>query len=155
MVEKSEKSEKIRKVKKRIKIKNEFKSILIDFNITNGHCDATMERFTNSFVFSNFGLALQCWNAKPYAGNLLYVGSDGLSVLFQWVPEHKRKLFITASGTSRLQAVVDVIKKEIPAFNAESKLETPPIKRGLEFNPYVQMAAGQIVEYDFEEAGSS
>ena len=44
-----------------------------------------------------------------------------------------------------------MIKREIPFLNAESKLETPPIKRGLEFNPYVQMAAGQIVEYDFQE----
>ena len=34
---------------------------------------------------------------------------------------------------------------------AQRKVETPPIKRGMEFNPYVQMAAGQIVEYDFEK----
>ena len=36
-------------------------------------------------------------------------------------------------------------------LNAERKVETPPIKRGLELNPYVQMAAGQIVEYDFQK----
>ena len=36
-----------------------FKTILIDFNISEGHADAVMERFTNSFAFANFGLALQ------------------------------------------------------------------------------------------------
>ena len=36
-------------------------------------------------------------------------------------------------------------------LNVEKKIETPQIKRGLELNPYVQMAAGQIVEYDFEK----
>ena len=36
-------------------------------------------------------------------------------------------------------------------LNAERKVETPHIKRGLELNPYVQIAAGQIVEYDFQK----
>ena len=64
------------------------------------------ERFTNAFSFANLGLALQCCNVKPLVGNILYVGSDGLSVLFQWVPDQKRKLFATISGTQRLQQVV-------------------------------------------------
>ena len=82
-----------------------FKTVLVDFNV-NGTCDAVMERFTNAFSFANLGLALQCWNVKPLVGNILYVGSDGLSVLFQWVPDQKSKLFATISGTQRLQQVV-------------------------------------------------
>lgn len=85
--------------------KSSFKTVLVDFNV-NGTCDAVMERFTNAFSFANLGLALQCWNVKPLVGNILYVGSDGLSVLFQWVPDQKRKLFATISGTQRLQQVV-------------------------------------------------
>jgi len=122
----------------------------VDFNV-NGTCDAIMERFTNAFSFANLGLALQCWNVKPLVGNILYVGSDGLSVLFQWVPDQKSKLFATISGTQRLQQVVDIVKAEMEKLNAERKVETPPIKRGLDLNPYVQMAAGQIVEYDFQK----
>ena len=85
--------------------KSSFKTVLVDFNV-NSTCDAVMERFTNAFSFANLGLALQCWNVKPLVGNILYVGSDGLSVLFQWVPDQKGKLFTTISGTQRLQQVV-------------------------------------------------
>ena len=47
--------------------------------------------------------------------------------------------------------IIDIVKAEMEKLNAERKVETPPIKRGLELNPYVQMAAGQIVEYDFQK----
>ena len=47
--------------------------------------------------------------------------------------------------------ILDIVKVEMEKLNAERKVETPPIKRGLELNPYVQMAAGQIVEYDFQK----
>jgi len=125
-------------------------SILIDYDVATS-CDEAMERFTNSFAFSNFGLALQCWNVKTVVGNILYVGSDGLSVLFQWQPEQPQKLFITLSGTGRVKEVLEVINAEMGKLKAVKKIETPPIKRGMELNPYVQMAAGQIVEYDFEK----
>ena len=49
---------------------------------------------------------------------------------------------------------VDIVKAEMEKLNAEKKVETPPIKRGLDLNPYVQMAAGQIVEYDFQKVRS-
>ena len=40
-------------------------------------------------IFSlNFG---KSWNVKSVAGNVLYVGSDGLSVLFQWYPANKNR----------------------------------------------------------------
>ena len=91
------------------------------------------------------------WNVKPVVGNILYVGSDGLSVLFQWQPEQAKKLFITLSGTGRVKAVLDVINDEMSKLQTQKKIETPPIKRGMDLNPYVQMAAGQIVEYDFQK----
>lgn len=151
------------KYKKRNK-RTPFQSILIDYDVA-ASCDEAMERFTNSFAFSNFGLALQwfvkllslsfeqfaSWNVKTVVGNILYVGSDGLSVLFQWQPEQPQKLFITLSGTGRVKEVLEVINAEMEKLKAVKKIETPPIKRGMELNPYVQMAAGQIVEYDFEK----
>ena len=153
------------KYKKRKK-RTPFQSILIDYDVATA-CDEAMERFTNSFAFSNFGLALQwfvwkksfsfwnsffnSWNVKTVVGNILYVGSDGLSVLFQWQPEQPKKLFITLSGTGRVKAVLEVINAEMEKLKAVKKIETPPIKRGMELNPYVQMAAGQIVEYDFKK----
>ena len=45
------------KYKKRKK-RTPFQSILIDYDVATA-CDEAMERFTNSFAFSNFGLALQ------------------------------------------------------------------------------------------------
>ena len=45
------------KYKKRNK-RTPFQSILIDYDVATS-CDEAMERFTNSFAFSNFGLALQ------------------------------------------------------------------------------------------------
>ena len=101
-------------------------------------------------------------------------------VLFQWQPEQPKKLFITLSGTDRVKAVLKVINEEMEKLTAVKKIETPPIKRGLvrdfindepkgliikimhheefkleitnkDLNPYVQMAAGQIVEYDFQK----
>jgi len=125
-------------------------TILLDFDVDGG-CDGIMERFTNSFAFANFGLALQCWNVKKTVGNILYVGSDGLSVLFQWTQENVNKLFVTLSGTDRLKSILDVINNEMANLKVHKTIETPPIKRGMSFNPYVQMAAGQIVEYDFEK----
>ena len=49
--------EKKLKYKKRRK-RTQFQTILIDFDVPTA-CDEIMERFTNSFAFSNFGLALQ------------------------------------------------------------------------------------------------
>ena len=65
------------------------------------------------------------WNVKPVVGNILYVGSDGLSVLFQWQPEQPKKLFITLSGTGRVKAVLDVINEEMAKLQAQKKIPVP------------------------------
>jgi hypothetical protein len=67
-----------------------FKTVLLDF-IVNDTCDIILERFTNSTKFADFGLTLQSWNSKSVNGNVLYVGSDGLSVFFQWYSGNQKR----------------------------------------------------------------
>merc|ERR1712227_253812 len=121
-----------------------IKTILVDF-IVSDSCDVILERFTNSTKFADFGLTLQSWNVKSVAGNVLYVGSDGLSVLFQWYPANKN------SGDSRLETIAHVIEEEMKKLKSQRTVLTHPLKRGLEFNPYIKNTDGTIVEYDFQE----
>ena len=67
-----------------------FKTVLVDFVVSDA-CNTILERFTNSTQFADFGLTLQSWNVKTVCGNVLYVGSDGLSVLFQYYPASKNR----------------------------------------------------------------
>merc|ERR1712130_313195 len=127
-----------------------LKTVLVDF-LVKDDCDTILERFTNSTKFADFGLTLQSWNVKAVTGNVLYVGSDGLSVLFQWYPGSRNRIYTTVSGDSRRDSVVKVIVTEMEKLSGEKTVCTPPLKRGLDFNPYILNTDGTVVEYDFQK----
>ncbi|CBY30857.1 unnamed protein product [Oikopleura dioica] len=127
-----------------------IKSVLVDFNCEKP-CGETIELFSNSAAFVDLGLTLQTWNVKEIAGTVLYTGSDGVSLLIQWYPGAAGKLFATVSGPARVEQIASLLKKELEANKATSTVFTPPLKRGLEWNPYIQNCDGTVVENDFQE----
>lgn len=131
-------------------LEKSIKTVLLDF-IVNDTCDIILERFTNSTKFADFGLTLQSWNSKSVNGNVLYVGSDGLSVFFQWYSGNQKRMYVTISGDSRLEQIVGVIQVEMEALKSVTTVNTPPLKRGLDFNPYIANGDGTVIEYDFQE----
>ena len=60
-------------------------------------------------------------------------------------------MYVTISGDSRLEQIVGVIQVEMEALKSVTTVNTPPLKRGLDFNPYIANGDGTVIEYDFQE----
>ena len=55
------------------------------------------------------------------------------------------------NGDERLEAITDVLISELSNLGCTRTVITPPLKRGLDFNPYIRNGDGTVVEYDFQK----
>lgn len=61
------------------------------------------------------------------------------------------RIYVTVSGDARLQAMVNTICTEMKKLNSQPTVLSPPLKRGLDFNPYIRNGDGTVIEYDFQQ----
>ena len=58
---------------------------------------------------------------------------------------------MTVNGDSRLSDMIEVIHSEMEKLKAIRTVNTPPLKRSLDFNPYIRNGDGTVIQYDFQE----
>ena len=57
------------------------------------------------------------------------------------------RIYVTISGDSRLETIAHVIEEEMKKLKSRRTVLTHPLKRGLEFNPYIKNTDGQSSKF--------
>ena len=62
------------------------------------------------------------------------------------------RIYVTISGDSRLETIAHVIEEEMKKLKSRRTVLTHPLKRGLEFNPYIKNTDGKGSNFsDYED----
>ena len=56
---------------------------------------------------------------------------------------------MTISGDSRLETIAHVIEEEMKKLKSRRTVLTHPLKRGLEFNPYIKNTDGESQKFSY------